>query len=1271
MPELNWAAFEGLAGSREDNFERLCRHLVRRHYGTYGRFRALSMQPGVEFHVHLDNDAPGLGKAREWWGWQCRWYDVSSGRQIGSARRGKIEDAIRTTERHLPEITDWVLWTRRPLTPTDQTWFDGIKTDMRLHLWTETELEEHLSGPGEIFRRSYFGDLILDSRELSLLCDRAIGPIRMRWIPEVHQESQAEVQVRKMLGEALGWDALQQACRWLKADLERLETDAEGVTHTHAAGLHQLISESQDVLGDLESAHDALVAQRLDAVGELLDRCQLPDLSRHGLLLSSLRAHNYVSALTATNVLQAARIGESLLVDLDELLGQSIVAVLADAGCGKTQLAAALVQQAGSRPAGLLLHGRDLSSRGSIDDLARRVSIDGQPVSSMEALLAALNGAAERAGCRLPLVIDGLNEAEDPRQWRHELAMLAQSLRDFSSVLVVLTLRPDFSTDCLPEIPQIELAGFERNTREAVAAYFRHYRINPRDADLPWDLFVHPLSLRLYCEVANPDRLQWVGAEALPSSLTQVFETYLTQSARRVDELSSAAHRISAVDVELALRVIGGLLWGQNGRAIGVKGLRSLLDDPGCRWHDSIVRAMEQEGLLLRVNDRETGEENAVALAYDALAGHVIASVLVEDMTDQVEQWFGDSANLGKITGSQESRHPLAPDILRSLVALLPRRTGLQAWPLLPEPSRSGALLDAAYLLEAEFLDVSTLDQVLPLVQSGGTQRRDILVRLMRTRGIVGHPLNVSFLTKALLPMTVALRDLRWSEWVRRNGEELREDLRRVSKVWQEETARSEGDELRAEWVAWLLTSNVRVLRDEAIRALLHFGRFAPESLFRLTLRFLTVNDAYVVQGVLAAGFGVTMSRQLPDADFAQALHEYLTGLQSALVAPGATSPTDDWLCRRYATGTFELARRFHEKAVPVDLVSGPIPFQPGPDVERLDQSDVRYEEAAHSLRMDFENYTIGGLFDDRRNYDDDHAVYKNGVAEVLSVVWGLGWREDELGDIDSRVLSRSDDVGRTERYGKKYGWIGFFALAGRMDAAAQLTRYEPISDLGIDPSFPEPTPPLEIALANWTASHPADDEQFVVNGRVAIPLGFLKPNALQGVDGPWVAVSGHLTLDVEKSGRRAFGLLYGLLVPGEHVEALGQILRGRKHPGRHWLPEVPIDYYTFAGEIPWSSHFAQFVDYPDLRSMYTRQLQRNEGESIEVECIAHGYGMESHQSETSVAGGALVPSKLFSQTLDLRAIPPSFNQVTAGGGTRDCVAECACRLPWPTALRP
>ncbi|TDD12425.1 hypothetical protein [Nonomuraea diastatica] len=81
-------------------------------------------------------------------------------------------------------MTDWILGTRHPLTAGGQKWFYGLQSmagSMRLTLWTSADVEEHLAGPGELYRSTSFGDLVLTPDDLRELHERSVAHIRFRW----------------------------------------------------------------------------------------------------------------------------------------------------------------------------------------------------------------------------------------------------------------------------------------------------------------------------------------------------------------------------------------------------------------------------------------------------------------------------------------------------------------------------------------------------------------------------------------------------------------------------------------------------------------------------------------------------------------------------------------------------------------------------------------------------------------------------------------------------------------------------------------------------------------------------------------------------------------------------------------------------------------------------------------------------------------------------------------------------------------------------------
>jgi hypothetical protein len=1189
MPAVNWDIFQSLPGSAEKNFEMLCRCLTRRHYARYGDFAALANQPGVEFHLKLHTSC-SLGKAGQWYGWQCRWYALASGHALGAARRKKIEKAIATTEKELPGITDWVLWTRHALTKGDQEWFYGLRTHMQRHLWTTAEVEEHLSGEAEIFRATYFGELVVTPESLTALHQRAVAQIGRRWQPEVHQTVDAERAIRRMLGEPEAWNAVQRLAEILQLAGRSVRANIAGLAGPLAestAEAAKLVERFALALGatgkDLTNGDLDLLRQTLAA------RPDLPD-AKLAALPRLLRSARHRAALFLTNALADIRSAHTLQIEISKELSTRIISVKADAGCGKTQLAAHLSAADTNHPAGILLHGRDLHAGHTLDDLARHITVRAEPVRSMERLVAALDAAGQRAHRRLPLVIDGLNEAEDPRAWKPLLASLYEVLKEYPYVLVVCTVRTAFVDEALPDcVERLELPGFGRDVYDAIRRYFAHYKIDLTDARLPVNLLSHPLTLHLFCEVTNPAREKIVGVEAMPESLTALFDRYLKQASERIAELAPRSQRYYEQDVRQALDVIGGLLWESHARDLDEGDLRQRLGDSSRPWNESMLRALEQEGVVLRFPDKET-KGTHVGTAYDLLGGHLAADAVITTYGNRgFESWFKSESTLKSLTGPLPDQHPLANDILRALVGLLPRRLHRQhLWPLLDEPERTLALHQAAEL-EGDYLDAATVDELAARAIQPPSGPADLLDRLWRTRGARGHPLNSAFLDGILRPMSLRNRDLRWSEWIRRRGPELAEDLKWLEAQWRKRgVLRADAEQLRAKWVMWLLTSTVREVRDKATRALYWFGRRDPNEFFQMAVSSLEINDPYVSERMLAAAYGVCMTlhcRPKLEKFRADLLPKLARRIYEEMFAASAPHSTTHALTRDYARGIIDIARIHNpsllSKAEESRVVA---PFKEGGIREweaMEDPNEGKYREGNAPLGMDFANYTLGALARGRRTYDFGHEEYKRLIGQITWRIYQLGYSLEAFGDIDKGVME--DRYGRrgnrqaVERYGKKYARIAYFEQYGlRKDVGLLDEKWhmmgERPSDADIDPSFPDSPYPMRLA-GDLLGDRSCDVDLWVRQGPVPDFAQYVIRQEIGRAAGPWVLLEGHCSQSDEPAERNGFVKLQCFLLLKEDASDFVRLMKGQS-PEAYRLPDVEEDDLIFAGEVPWCDTF-------------------------------------------------------------------------------------------------
>lgn len=1150
MPEVNWDVFGDLPGAADENFEKLCRSLVRRHYGQFGRFKQLANQPGVEFHLELTEKCD-LGAPPRWVGWQCKWYDLSKGQELGAARRNKIIEGMEKTRKHVPGVTDWKLWTRHTLTKGDQTWFFDLEKsqfpELKLELLTAADIEDLLVGPGALLRETYFGELVLTPEVLAEQYKLAAAPFKRRYQEDVHVVVGAEKKVLKRLGGQSAWGSLETLANGIKKNSTAVASLTGQVKTEIKTEVDLLLTRAiglADLLGDL---HAALGKGDFEAVRELL-ATNPPQPVRYDRLLSKLRGARSDGAPLTANLVADMHAMASELRNLERSIGVRAVAVLAAAGEGKSELAVKVTQPDGDFPGGVLLLGKNLHAGQGLDDLVSAFKITGNPAESFDRLVEAVDAAGQRAGKRIPIVIDGLNEAEDPRNWRDELSRAEEFLKAFPYVLLVVTLRNEFAPMCLPEeFPQVEHNGFQEDPQKAVDKYFAYYKIDGTDADLPIEFLQHPLTLRIFCEVANPCRQHVVGVEALPSSLASLFEEHF----KKVAELSPAAHRVYPNEVEDALLTIAGILWDGNARSVEFQAARTAVGDIG-RWNDSLIRALESEGVLVRTTSEEGGQ--GIAFSYDLMAGHLMARHLLANPL--LAQWLQSDVGRAQFQFRETGSHTFADDVFRALVGLYPRRPGRrQLWQDFSDES----LVLKALLMTAQsdprHIGRETVERFARAMQESKQFARLAFQRLRTTRAARAHPFDMDFLHGVLAAMSNTQRDLVWSEWVRETAQEVEADFKFLSARWKSGVL-DEREIRRARWIMWTLTSTSRGLRDVATKTLYEFAVKRPAEFFRLAVESIAVLDPYVPERMFAAAYGAALTTwsDINAVEMREALTRVAREIYQAMFAPDATHPTWHALYQQYCLGTIAIARLVDPACVSEDKAAHLLPpfshlLNPFENMPHYDLAVIERAKRA-AIRMDFGNYTMGRLIPGRSNYDYGNPEYQRVLPAMVSRMLVLGYDPEQFEAVDRQMNSgprMGSDKHKVDRYGKKYGWIAYFELWGVRSARGLLRKEDSVrpSDADIDPTFPLEAESINLQLPDLFSGQPTSTGDWVVKGPQPDYRGILEIADINDLTGPWVVLDGFLEQNAPADDRQVFTFLRCVLVDSGEVDRLCTLFTG------------------------------------------------------------------------------------------------------------------------------
>jgi hypothetical protein len=591
-----------------------------------------------------------------------------------------------------------------------------------------------------------------------------------------------------------------------------------------------------------------------------------------------------------------------------------------EAGVGKSHLLADVADDhvANGRPAVLILGGMFSDA----DPWTQTLSHLGLAGTTPDDFLGALDAAAEAAGARAIVMIDAINERQGIAVWGHRLAAFLQTAARFPRVAIVVSCRTTFVPWIVDpqlgavDLPRITHPGFAGRAAEAARRYLDQRGIVRMAAPALAPEFENPLFLRTCC-----DLLDRRGETELPrglSGVTAIFDFYFSAVAETLTLRMGLNRRFRIV--ERALDALTAKMVQQGTGYIALDEAITLLEavhSSRGQNEQSLLFQLENEGVIA-VEPVEVGGalEEHVRFTFERLSDHRIAARLLDDHVGggNPAPAFAQGGALERyVEGPDSYRHA---GIVEAFAVQLPERYGVELPDLVQSRSARWDLWHPFELSllwrEQKTFTKRTLELVRKLAPSYGSD--PVLATLLAIATEPDNSFNADHLDRKLRAMPMPERDEKWSTGVTRLAEEEGNPVETLIE-WTLANALHSIEPARARLVgitlAWLLSLSHRAVRDratKALAALLVTRRRLAAELVRL---FADIDDAYILDRVLAAAYGGALRSHSDDglADVAAA----------AFDAVFSRDPIPDHaLIRDHARGIIELAA--YRNALPTRL---------------------------------------------------------------------------------------------------------------------------------------------------------------------------------------------------------------------------------------------------------------------------------------------------------------------------------------------------------------
>lgn len=726
---INWAFLKNHGDERLE-FEHFCFHVASCMFEDYGKIEYFYNTPGSEFYIELKKPLTFGGKTYnqgEVLGWQAKYWRGAkddSNSPLDADHKKELRKGFEVSMSYRPNLKLWIVCT--PGSFVQKEW-DKLVVDLRtincscdFASWHREIFEDFYLKNSSQFNgifKYYFGEKFIGLNKLFEISCTTLEVLKRKYDVELHTASDFESSLLSVVDENVASQKINGFISRLKmhADNDRKMPILNTYDWRYSKLSNRFINYYQedfelryqliDKIYSLYYNRDNIVSKAEELLSLIDDYCNNRQI-RVQIVNEEFQqiysqGHDEYGGLNdyLTELARRARVLESVLTKDDDfskenlssfllLLSRKYFQVFAKPGYGKTHLACSLTDNMLKRNKPVLFFmGSSFRNCDSFQFLVlERLGLNGS--MSFSDMLDCLDFLARVHHCKLPIIIDGLNEtAPNEERWKEELPALKVLLDKHSHLLLVTTCRD--KTDYLQAIYGVDnytevenhilLNGLVKEDLEVtVDKYFSKYEIRNATVE-DFGAFENPLLLKIFC-ITNKNKSNIVVNNY---SLVSCMDDYSNQLLSNISMHKGKIDKLAKHKLEKNLHRASYILFENDTRYLDFY-------NQFAKIFDDKVYDLINEGLCFTF-EKNNGEEQ-VQYTYDMVAGfHIAKSILHRCGEEEDFKSFIDS-NKGKFFG--DKRHTLAEDIIKSLFYLVPIHYHKEWFEIMPNPEVINAAID-------------------------------------------------------------------------------------------------------------------------------------------------------------------------------------------------------------------------------------------------------------------------------------------------------------------------------------------------------------------------------------------------------------------------------------------------------------------------------------------------------------------------------------------------------------------------------------------------
>lgn len=931
-----------------------------------------------------------------------------------------------------------------------------------------------------------------------------------------------------------------------------------------------------------------------------------------------------------------------------DFLGKKGLAVIGEAGCGKTFTLCKVSEKLCKKENVYLFFGTDFSGNEMpLDTILRKLKWK-QPNS-----FDLLNDKMQKEEKYAILVIDAINEGAGMYFWQEKLPILFKQLGKWNRIKIIVSIRKqagltDVWNKTIEGFERLSIPGFKKDVRAAVTKFFKYYDID-RDFDdfNQIQAFSNPLFLKIFCEVYNESCYN----ELESPDIIKIYNSYIYKRNHSVSVGADVDPRMNYTKCLLD-KIAYYSLWNLQCGDVSREKVKSYSYHlcPYRMWSNDLLNNTLKANLLMEYKTYDGKEW--ITFEYDSMGDYLKANVLLKHKDDDYSK-LKFMCRLIDFTHTEYQTFIDSTKIFNFIKAFLSIwNPPVRLW---HQKDIINGKLTRLFIESLAYRNVSN-----DHMKTDGTIMKEILdthpdflqpnvfINLLKNH-------NESVIREfhgKLLSMRMSERDTIWSASAN-SFYYIDDELKRL---WNNNGINKKS---LLVFEVWLLSASYPSVRFPALRHIVNQLEEidSVDSVLYLIDAFKEVNDPYVLQGLYAAIYGYIVRIRNSNLTISKKIVELL-------YSPHGLAP-NDFVIRHWTLKILEWQwhlssdNTYWTAAQPPYNVPNSNPYENIPN-ENIPENFFGTNHGADSLHRslfvwDFYRYIMGGnTSDDLDKFigkDEKHISIKDTAKAIALLIKNkYGWNE-ALDEYDSNVPYESSHFHRTERIGKKYQWIGLSEVYAYLLNTCKLCRdrwsqkkdfravnypWLVSNRIYLDPSLRE-NDTLDDVVKDLFDEYPKDStmEQSMkswIDDEKCMPP--FSPIQVDRDGGEWVVLQGYDTRkendDVEKEQTRERFLYYNTcLVDLKNKSIFAEWAKTANFYGR-WMPESTGSIDFLWNDYPWANAYTSsiyedgYVDEKipcDVELTYEAELQED---------------FRGIQSEENIASTVYAPCRDIMDSLEL-----------------------------------